>query len=113
MPSENTVKVRITKPHPETGETLKYYENSYLWNEQFHTLVAFDCFDKEIEIPTEVEDECAKSIDVASKVIDVMVSGDIKDSETANLPKVAECIKSKIVEYTSTETEECLIKVIV
>lgn len=111
-PSETTMKVRITKKDQETGKDKRFYENSYMWNDQFHTLVAFECFEQKEEIPTIVEDVCTQSISVASKIIQVLVSADIKDSKSAGLPKVAECIKSKIVEYVNEEIETCLINVI-
>ena len=31
-PSQNTMKVIISKTDPNTGVVKKYYENSYLWN---------------------------------------------------------------------------------
>lgn len=34
-PSEDTMKIRITRKDEETGEDKKFYENSYLWNDQF------------------------------------------------------------------------------
>lgn len=33
--SEKDLKVRITKKDSVTGEDTKYYENSYMWNDQF------------------------------------------------------------------------------
>lgn len=112
-PAEDSLKIVITKTDAETGEVKKFYENSYLWNSQFNTLVAYECFEGVEEVETVIEDVCTQSINVASKIIQVLVSADIKDSETAGLPKVAECIKSKIIEYTNEETETCLIQVIV
>lgn len=41
-----------------------------------------------------------------------MVSGNIKETNDSNLPLVAECIKTRLIETTSKETQECFIEVI-
>lgn len=38
-----------------------------------------------------------------------MISGDIKDSNNAGLPKVAECIKQRVVETRAKTYETCTV----
>lgn len=53
-----------------------------------------------------------KSIETASQVLRVMVAGVTGNSNDANLPKTAECIKKRLIETTTEETQMCFIKVL-
>lgn len=41
-----------------------------------------------------------------------MVAGEIKDAESGNLPKVAECVKQRVIEHSREETSICFVQVI-
>lgn len=68
-PSETDMKIIITKTDAETGQQRKFYENTYFWNDQFNTLVAYECFEGVEEVETKIEDKCTTAISTASKII--------------------------------------------
>ncbi len=75
-------------------------------------MIAVECEEIKDFIPTVIKDECLQGIDVASQVLKVIVAGEIKDAQSGNLPKVAECIKTRIIQNHREETSQCFVKIL-
>ena len=72
-------------------------------------MVATSCYHSTPPDEPIVKDVCSLAISVVSDVIKVMISGDITSTNDLGLPKVAQCIKSRLVETRRKEYETCVI----
>ncbi len=106
------VRVFVFQPgidEPGTEGTHLAFKTTFKWVTRFKTLVAIDCWHEPPDDNPLTESICTNSVKVISNVIKVMVSGDITNAKDGGLPKVAKCIKERVVEYTNKEVEECMI----
>lgn len=112
-PSENTLKVVVYLYNPLKQEHNVVYQGFYVWNPTFHSLISTEC--KEYEAPYEpptVNTQCKDAIKIASKIMDIVLSGDVKDVEESGYNAMAHCLETKTVTVTSQEFRTCFNQVI-
>lgn len=110
-PDEGSLMVTIFTRGTDGAKKKVFLQNKYNWVKDFHTLVAIECEEVIEHVPTIVKDVCTTAVQTASKVLQVIVNAGFKPEE-ANLPVVAECIKTRLIETTNEETQECFLEVI-
>lgn len=113
-PTENLLKVYVMVFQPGIDEegsigTYEAFKATYKWVEKFKTLVATNCYHSIPPDEPVVKDVCATTVKTVSHVLEVMVSADISNTDGLDLPKVAQCIKSRLVQTKQREWDECFI----
>ncbi len=107
--ADDMMQVRVILGEEDAEEVLEPFIGTYTWvGGQINKLIATDCEHEGVpEIPPVAELKCFESAKVASEVIKVVVAGQYKKTHKSDLPKVAQCVKKRVVQTTTTN--KCLI----